>query len=218
MSHAGFVYLITNLLTGKAYVGKKFFKSKIKGKTRQSDWRRYYGSCKPLKEDIKALGVVNFHREILAVFKLKGQVNYGEVEEQIKRDVLKAVLPDGSRAYYNGNIMSRWFAPDYEKVAEANRGVPLSQERKDKIAAAHRGKPKGPMSEEHKLKLSQANTGRKVVGRKSRADLNKIKAIKTDLASGMTQSATARKHGYTVAYVHDIFHGRFFADIQPEAE
>ena len=48
----GFVYLITNLVNGKKYIGKKlFFSSKSKqvnGKKKktkvESDWRKYYGS------------------------------------------------------------------------------------------------------------------------------------------------------------------------------
>jgi hypothetical protein len=36
-------------------------------------------------------------------------VNYAELEMQVKCDVLTAKLPDGSDAYYNANIMSRFF-------------------------------------------------------------------------------------------------------------
>ena len=55
----GFVYLITNLTNGRKYIGRKYFWSfrKPPGKKRkvkqESDWKRYYGSCPELKEDIK---------------------------------------------------------------------------------------------------------------------------------------------------------------------
>ena len=58
----GFVYLITNKSNGKRYVGRKYFWSfrKPKGKKRkvkqESDWKKYYGSCPELKEDIKKYG------------------------------------------------------------------------------------------------------------------------------------------------------------------
>ena len=56
----GFVYLITNIETGRKYVGKKFFWSKktkiAKGKKKrllvESDWREYWGSSEELKADV----------------------------------------------------------------------------------------------------------------------------------------------------------------------
>ena len=58
--YQGFVYLITELDTGKKYIGKKFFwKPKILPKTKtrkrrvktraESDWKKYYGSSTAVK-------------------------------------------------------------------------------------------------------------------------------------------------------------------------
>ena len=67
----GFVYLITNIQSGKRYIGRKYFwqfrtprgkKRKVKS---ESDWKKYYGSCPELKEDIERLGRQNFSRTIL---------------------------------------------------------------------------------------------------------------------------------------------------------
>lgn len=110
-THFGFVYLITNTQTGRMYVGRKYFTRKRGAKRVQSDWKTYYGSCKPLLAEIAEHGRDHFKREILSVHKLRGEVNYAEVKEQFARDVLEARLPDGSRAYYNGNIMNRWYSP-----------------------------------------------------------------------------------------------------------
>ena len=55
----GFVYRITNLSTGKQYIGRKYFWQKRKPKggkrrvTSESDWKRYFGSSEELKRDIK---------------------------------------------------------------------------------------------------------------------------------------------------------------------
>ena len=68
----GFVYLITNKQSGKKYIGRKYFWSfrKPPGKKRkvkqESDWKKYYGSCPELKEDIKKYGKEIFSREILS--------------------------------------------------------------------------------------------------------------------------------------------------------
>src|ERR1035437_3594828 len=81
----GFVYLITNLSSGRKYVGKKTFwsyktkmvknkagvpkKKKIKG---DSDWQRYWGSNDDLKADVASLGAHMFKREILHLCEGKG--------------------------------------------------------------------------------------------------------------------------------------------------
>lgn len=116
----GFVYLITNIKTGRMYIGKKQFNSyrskKVKDKKRrkryvlESDWQEYWGSCEELKEDIKTLGEENFKRQVLKLCETKRDLTYSEVEFQIKNDVLTALDKKGRRLYYNSNIMSRWFA------------------------------------------------------------------------------------------------------------
>ena len=58
----GFVYLITNLQNGRQYIGRKYFwqfrtpKGKKRKVKSESDWKKYYGSCPELKEDIERLG------------------------------------------------------------------------------------------------------------------------------------------------------------------
>jgi hypothetical protein len=115
----GFVYCITNTLTGRMYIGKKQFNSyrtkKIKDKKRkkkivlESDWKEYWGSCHELAEDIYRYGEDNFKREIVKLCKTKGELTYSEIELQIKNDVLTAVDSEGRRMYYNSNIMNRFF-------------------------------------------------------------------------------------------------------------
>ena len=67
----GFVYRITNLQSGKQYIGRKYFYQfrKPRGKSRkvksESDWKKYYGSSDELKTDRKTLGNECFKREII---------------------------------------------------------------------------------------------------------------------------------------------------------
>ena len=118
--HFGFVYLITNLISGRKYLGKKQFwsfltkrkkgrKNKIHYK-KEAKWRDYWGSCQELLDDIKALGENMFRREILVLCPTKGDLTFQEVNYQFKNDVLSATLPDGTRAFYNNNIMNRFFS------------------------------------------------------------------------------------------------------------
>ena len=114
----GFVYIITNKLSGRKYIGKKLAKfskttvktvklkngNKRKKKIRSkvdSDWREYYGSSPELQKDIEQLGAENFTRQILYYCKSKAECSYIEAREQFTRRVLE------SDDYYNGIINCR---------------------------------------------------------------------------------------------------------------
>jgi hypothetical protein len=114
----GYVYLITNLISGRQYIGKKLAKfskttyktitlkngKKKKKKIRSkidSDWQEYYGSSVELTKDITQIGVENFTREILYYCKSKAETSYIEAREQFDRKVLE------SDDYYNGHIQVR---------------------------------------------------------------------------------------------------------------
>jgi hypothetical protein len=116
-----FVYLITNLDSGKKYVGKKVFWSKKTlpiTKTRkrrkrtliESDWKNYYGSSNHLLKDIELLGKEKFKREILHLCKTKGEASYLEAKEQFDRNVLL------TEDYYNGIINCRIGAPSVKNL------------------------------------------------------------------------------------------------------
>ena len=107
-----FVYLITNLLNHKKYVGKKLAKFKttkkpLKGKknkrrgTKESDWKTYWGSSAQLIDDVEKLGEHRFTREILYYCPNRGTASYLEAQEQFERKVLE------SDEYYNGIINVR---------------------------------------------------------------------------------------------------------------
>lgn len=115
----GFVYLISCTQTGRKYWGRKYFwafrtppekKRKVK---QESDWKKYYGSCPELKEDIKKYGKEFFNREIISLHKTKGDCNYEETRQLFLNNVLKESLDDGTPAYYNQNILGRYLKKDY---------------------------------------------------------------------------------------------------------
>ena len=115
----GFVYRITNLQSGKQYIGRKYFWQKRKPKgakrrvTSESDWKRYYGSCPELKDDIKQFGKENFSRTILSLHETPGRTNYEETRQLFLHDVLTKALDNGDPAYYNSNILGRYYRKDY---------------------------------------------------------------------------------------------------------
>ena len=114
----GFVYIITNKISGRKYIGKKLAKFskttyktvKLKNGTKKkkkirskidSDWREYYGSSPALSKDIAELGSENFTREILFYCKSKSECSYIEAREQFNHKVLE------SNDWYNGHIQVR---------------------------------------------------------------------------------------------------------------
>lgn len=108
--YAAFVYCITNLVTGRQYIGLKTTKTSktksVKGKRKkykiESDWRDYWSSSDELKKDVETLGQHNFKREILYFCLNKGTANYIELREQIDRRVLEH--PD---KWYNRIVNAR---------------------------------------------------------------------------------------------------------------
>tara|TARA_Y100000287_G_C14234219_1_gene363956 strand:- start:13198 stop:13638 length:441 start_codon:yes stop_codon:yes gene_type:complete len=118
----GFVYLITNLKNQRQYIGRKYFWQKRKprgGKRRvtsESDWKKYYGSCPELKDDIKLFGKDSFSREILSMHLTPGKTNYEETKQLFLNNVLTEALEDGTPAFYNSNILGRYYRKDYFEV------------------------------------------------------------------------------------------------------
>tara|TARA_R100000231_G_scaffold880_2_gene1604 strand:+ start:147 stop:599 length:453 start_codon:yes stop_codon:yes gene_type:complete len=117
----GFVYRITNRNSGKTYIGRKYFTQNRKpksgkGKRRvrsESDWKRYYGSSKELKQDISRDGRCSFRREIISLHTTLGKVNYEETKQLFLNNVLMETLDDGTPMYYNSNILGRYMRKDY---------------------------------------------------------------------------------------------------------
>jgi len=108
----GMVYLLINKETKRKYIGKKFFWSKVtrsvKGKKKkvlvESDWKKYYGSNKELKEEL-ANGA-EFERYLVQLCESKTECAYWEMDYQIRCEALL------TEEYYNqfigGKINGKW--------------------------------------------------------------------------------------------------------------
>jgi len=112
----GFVYLIQNTISGKSYIGRKYFtkasSKQVKGKRKRirkdSGWQAYWGSSQKLLDDIEKVGKENFKRTILRLCKTRGECNYWEAKLQFQQDVLTARLDNDEEAYYNDNILMKF--------------------------------------------------------------------------------------------------------------
>ena len=111
-NYYGMVYLLINKETKRKYIGKKFFWSKVtrsvKGKKKkvlvESDWKKYYGSNKELKEEL-ANGA-EFERYLVQLCESKTECAYWEMDYQIRCEALL------TEEYYNqfigGKINGKW--------------------------------------------------------------------------------------------------------------
>jgi len=127
----GFIYMITHLPTGKAYIGKKVLQHTRKVKlgkkelkmyegvvgrrpsyklaVKESDWQTYWGSNKYLKELLNEEPKENFERHIIVCAPTKKLLTYYEVKYQMVYQVLEK--PD---EFYNDNILGKFFTKDFD--------------------------------------------------------------------------------------------------------
>ena len=125
----GFIYIVTHKPSGKSYIGKKVLYHNVKKKLtkkelaeqtgpgrkpiskvvqKESDWKTYYGSAKPILELIKDGKQEEFTREILQLVPNKKLLTYYECKFLFINGVLEN--PEG---YFNDNVLGKFFTKDF---------------------------------------------------------------------------------------------------------
>lgn len=162
----GFIYITTNLVNGKRYIGRKTFDDKRR-------WVGYIGSGSCFQKAIKKFGKVNFHRDIVDIAYSNEELNDKEVSYI---NFFNAVE---SSDFYNIEIGGQKYplSEHTKKLIKENHadmsgnkhpmyGKHHTEESKKKISEVQKGRTapnKGKlMSEEQKQKLKEAWKHRKV--------------------------------------------------------
>ena len=129
----GFIYISTHEPSGKAYLGKKSLYHNVKKKLtkkelaeqpitrgrksltttiqKESDWKTYYGSAKPIVELIKQGKQKDFTRKILYLAPNKKLLTYYECKYLFQLGVLEK--PD---EWINDNILGKFFTKDFASI------------------------------------------------------------------------------------------------------
>lgn len=146
-----FVYVSTNLVNGRQYVGDH--------STDNLEKDKYFGSGKLINDAKRKYGKENFNREILEFFDTK-QKAFDAQEKYIKE--YKTHISEGG---YNisrkgGNqVYSGMDETSREKIRQSKLGKPLSKEHKKKIAESQKGKM-WVMSKDGRKNISEAMKGK----------------------------------------------------------
>jgi hypothetical protein len=150
-----YVYLTTNLITGKQYVGDHFINVK--------DKKYYYGSGILISKSLKKYGEQNFFKEILDWFETKEEA-FNSQEKYIQK--YNTLQPNG----YNispkgGHQITGSFSEDTLKILSDkskghipwNKGKSMSKSSKDQMSKSHQGLSH---SQKTKDKIGKGGLGR----------------------------------------------------------
>ena len=129
----GFIYITTHIPTGKKYLGKKSLYHNVKKKLtkkelaeqpttrgrksltttiqKESDWKTYYGSAKPIVELIKQGKQKDFMRKILCLAPNKKLLTYYECKYLFKYEVLEK-----PEEWLNDNILGKFYTKDFASI------------------------------------------------------------------------------------------------------
>ena len=159
----GFIYITTNMVNGKKYIGQRMFDNKSK-------WMSYLGSGIHLVRSIQKYGKDNLTRKIIAIAYSKEELNQLEI-----------ATIDVHNAVENNDYYNIAFGGDGGFII-CNRNYVYSEEHKQKISMSLRGRT---LSEEHVQKIVNSNKG------KHRSAEFKIKM--RELSIGKIMSKDARQ-------------------------
>ena len=132
----GFIYITTNMINGKKYIGQKKFDDR-------SRWKSYLGSGIALSRAINKYGKENFNREIIAITYSK------EESDSVEKKFIKEHHALESIDYYNlsiggdsGSAGAKYIFSDEHKrkISKGNKGKHHSDETKQKMSIAQKGK------------------------------------------------------------------------------
>lgn len=149
----GFIYITTNIINGKRYLGQKNF-------DKYGDYKNYLGSGVAFEKAVKKYGRENFKRDIIIFCYSKEELNKAEYDLSVFFNVVES--DDWYNLVLGGGATSGCHLTNEtkDKISKSKTGKPLSEYHKHRISEGLKGIV---FSEEHKKKIANAMTGKKSV-------------------------------------------------------
>lgn len=126
----GYIYMVTHVPSGLSYLGKKSLYHNVKRKLtkkelaempvtrgrkvtteivkKESDWKTYFGSAKPILTLIKDGKQEEFTRQILQLVPNKKLLTYYECKHLFTQGVL-----ENPNKWFNDNILGKFYSKDF---------------------------------------------------------------------------------------------------------
>lgn len=146
----GFIYITTNLINGKKYLGQKSF---------DKGWERYLGSGRCFKAAVEKYGRKNFYRTIVCFCYSLEELNKTEYDLSVFLDVVED--RDWYNLCYGGSGSPGYILSEEEKHQRSvkSKEVWSREGFKDKMIKIHTGSKHRPRTEEQKRFLSERLKG-----------------------------------------------------------
>lgn len=168
----GFIYITTNLINGKKYLGqRKFYRN----------WQEYLGSGKSLLYAIRKYGKENFVRNIVCICNSLAELNQAEHDISVFLNVVES--SDWYNLKYGGDSMEGYSPPPEvrEKISRANKGkpapnkgIPMSEEAKRKQREVQSGEKSAWYGRKHTEETKQKIRNKKIGTQASQETKNKM--------------------------------------------
>lgn len=191
------IYKITNTLNGKMYIGQTRMGTGMRWNCHVCDaFRKGRQKALPLYRAFRKYGTSNFTIEVLELCVSLEHLN--------TREVFWIKELDSRRNGYN--------------LTDGGKAYECTPETREKMAAAKRGKKRGPMSEETKRKIGKANLNSQVFTPERRAFLSritKVRMLKNNPFKGRRHTAES-KAKMSLALTGRKYHSEAFKGMMSE--
>ena len=185
----GFIYITTNLVDGKRYLGQRKF---------YNNWQDYVGSGIAFKQALSKYGKENFIKRIIDVAYSPNELNKKEYDYSVFFDVVES--DDWYNLVLGGGINNGWHPSEEtkKKMSASNKGKKVSEETKEKLREKAKEQfqsieARQRMSDLRKGKCLSAETKKKLSDiKKGRPPNNKGKPLSVDAKKKISDALKGR--------------------------
>lgn len=199
----GFIYITTNLINGKRYLGQKTFKDR--------GWKGYLGSGKAFKAALDLYKKENFRREIIHICYSEEELNNAEYELSVFFNVVKD--PDWYNMVYGGGSTAGWHHSEELKQEQSERAKKQWEDEEYRRKHVEYGKTligeKNPNYGNHKLSGENNPNYGKHASEETRKKISEANSNPSEeTRNKMSEAAKARCTDEWKEYLREINTGR----------